>query len=109
MWDIDDAPIVNAIRELRPGDWDASPGEVSDGVLVMRPARRTRRCCDDQLELVAQATRGQFTWELRRCRHCERPYSIGPKLPGGWGGGLARICVELYCDYLAAVAEAYRP
>jgi hypothetical protein len=58
MWNTDGAPIVNAIRELRPGDWDASVGEVSDGVLVMRPARRTRRCCDDELYCVVEVEHG---------------------------------------------------
>jgi hypothetical protein len=102
-----DGVVVNAILELKPGDWDASTGEVVDGVLVMTPAMRTRRCCGRDLELVAEAVRGSLTWGLWRCRRCERWYSIGPRLPAGWCTPLARACIELYCDYRAAVAAAY--
>jgi hypothetical protein len=107
VWDIDGRPIVNAIREFRPGDWDASTGEVVDGILVMRPARRVRRCCGEGLYLVTEATRGQFVWGLWRCRRCERSYSIGPRLPATWVGRLAQVCIELCCDYQKAVADAY--
>jgi hypothetical protein len=108
MWEIDGEPIVNAIRELGDGGCDASTGEVVDGVLVMTPTNRTGRCCNDGLTLVAEASRGQFTWGLWRCKHCERAYSIGPKLPPTWVSALARMCIELYCDYRTAVAAAYR-
>jgi hypothetical protein len=107
MWNAGGEPIVNAICELRPGEWDASEGEVSNGVLVMRPTKRRRRCCNDELYCVVEVENGTLTWGLWRCRHCERSYSIGPKLPGGWVGRLADICIELYCDYQAAVAAAY--
>jgi hypothetical protein len=100
-------PILSAIREMRPGDWDASDGEVVDGVLVMRPIRRRRRCCGEELVLVAEAVRGDLTWELRRCRCCERTYSIGPKLPPTWVSALARACIELYCEFVAKVETAY--
>jgi hypothetical protein len=105
---IDGRPIVNAIREFRPGDWDASTGEVFDGILLLRPTRRITRCCDEDLYLVAEATHYQFVWGLWRCRQCESSYSIGPKLPPGWVGRLGEILIALYCDYQKAVADAYR-
>jgi hypothetical protein len=40
MWGADGAPIVNAIRELGPGIWDASTGKVVNGVLLMTPTSR---------------------------------------------------------------------
>jgi len=103
-----DEAIVNAICDLRPGDWDASVGEVIDGILVLRRTRRPTQCCDRELVLVAEASRGTLTWGLWRCSRCERSYSIGPKLPPTWVSALARACVELYRDYRAAVAAAYR-
>ncbi len=107
-WDAGGVLIVNAIREFRPGDWDASEGEVVDGVLVLRPIRRRRRCCGQDLVLVAEAVRGNLTWGLWRCRRCERTYSIGPKLPPTWVNALARACIELYCQLGAKVEAAYR-
>jgi hypothetical protein len=99
--------IVNAICELRPGNWQASRGEVERGVLLMRPCRRRRRCCGESLILLAQATHPEhssFTWGLWRCGRCGRSYSIGPRLPQGvWVSAIARICIELYRDYQAAV------
>jgi hypothetical protein len=56
-WHAGGTEIVNAIREMRPGDWDASEGEVVDRILVLRPAMRTRRCCGRDLELVVEAER----------------------------------------------------
>lgn len=106
-WKADDVEIVNAICEVRPGDWDATDAEVIDGILVMRPTKRRARCCNHDLVLVAAASRGSLTWEMRRCIRCERAYSIGPKLPPTWVGALARACIELYCEFRAAVAEAY--
>jgi hypothetical protein len=99
--------IVNAIREMRPGDWDATEGEVVDGILVMKVAKRRRSCCDQQLERVVEVSRGSLTWGLWRCTRCERTYSIGPKLPPTWVNALARACIKLYCEYQAAVAAAY--
>lgn len=101
--------VVNAICELRPGQWDASEGELIDGVLVMRPARRQHDCCGKELDLiveVAHPNQESRTWGLWRCKRCERSYSIGPKLPNAWIGAIARVCIELYCDYRAAVATA---
>ncbi len=108
MWEIESEPIVNAIREWGDQGLDASTGEVVDGILIMRPAERIHCCCDDDLEVVAEAARGTLTWGLWRCTHCERSYSIGPKLPPTWVSPLARMCIELYRDYLRAVAIAYR-
>lgn len=54
-WHAGGTEIVNSIREMRPGDWDASEGEVVDRILVLRPAMRTRRCCGRDLELVVGA------------------------------------------------------
>jgi hypothetical protein len=106
-WHAGGVEIVNAIREMRPGDWDASEGEVVDGVLVMRPTRRRRRCCGEDLVLVAEAARGSLTWGLWRCRRCERTYSVGPKLPPTWVSALARACIELYCEFVAKVETGY--
>src|SRR6185437_3633151 len=75
MWTAGDEPVVHAIRVLRPGHWPASEGELIDGVLVMRPIRRRRRCCGDELYLITEvrhATYRAFTLSLRRCSHCER-------------------------------------
>lgn len=105
-------PIVNAICERRPGRRDASEGELVRGVLVMRPTARRRRCCGQELDLITEvrhATRPSLTWGLWRCGRCERSYSIGPELPAGWVAALARACVELYCDYTAAVAASTPP
>jgi hypothetical protein len=99
--------IVNAIRQGVDA-CEASEGEVVDGILVLRPAKRTTHCCDEPLELVAEARRGSMTWGLWRCKRCERSYSIGPKLPPTWVSALARTCIALYCDYRDAVAAAYR-
>jgi hypothetical protein len=107
-WHAGGTEIVNAIRELRPGDWDASEGEVVDRILVLRPAMRTRRCCGRDLELVVEAERGTLTWGLWRCSRCERAYSVGPELPPTWVGALARACIELYCDFCAEVEAAYQ-
>jgi hypothetical protein len=63
-WHAGGTEIVNSIREMRPGDWDASEGEVVDRILVLRPATRTRRCCGRDLELVVEAERGTLTWGL---------------------------------------------
>ena len=96
MWTAGDEPVVNAIRELRPGHWLASEGKLIDGVLVMRPIRRRRRCCGDDLYLITEVrhpTYRSFTWSLRRCRHCERSYSLGPRLPDAWVGR-AGACVH---------------
>jgi hypothetical protein len=102
--------IVLALREGL-GNWDASLGEVVEmvegNVLVMRRAERQRECCGKDLTLVAAASRGSMTWELRRCLRCEREYSIGPALPPCWVSGLARRCIALYEAYEEAVAEAY--
>jgi len=105
--DANDGRIVNAICQLRPGEWDASEGEVVDGILVMRPTTRRRLCCDRPLELVVEAGDGPRTWGLWRCRRCERTYSFGPKLPATWVGVLARACIGLYEEFQAKVAEAY--
>jgi hypothetical protein len=110
MWTAGDEPVVNAIRELRTGHWLASEGELVDGVLVMRPIRRRHRCCGEELYLITEVrhrTYRSFTWSLRRCRHCECSYSIGPRLPDVWVGALARVCIELYCNYTAAVRDTY--
>ncbi len=98
--------IVLAVREGL-GNWDASVGEVVEGVLVMRRAERQRECCEAELALVAAASRGSMTWELRRCLRCEREYSIGPALPPCWVTALASRCIDLHEEYEAAVAEAY--
>jgi hypothetical protein len=105
-----DEPIVNAILEVRPGIWHASEGELDRRVLVMKPARRRRRCCGEALSVVVEVshpTHPSFTWGLWRCGRCERTYSLGPRLPAGWTAALARVCVELYRDYVTAVAATY--
>jgi hypothetical protein len=104
MGETDKGRIVNAILELRRGDWDATTGEVSNGVLVLRPTRRVRECCGE--ELITKTTRGMFTWELRRCGHCHRSYSIGPALPPVMISPLARNLIELYTAHQDAVAAA---
>ena len=103
MWTAGDEPVVNAIRELRRGHWLASEGELVDGVLVMRPIRRRRRCCGDDLYLITEVrhpTYRSFTWSLRRCRHCERSYSIGPAparhVGGRAGAGVHRPLLRLH-------------
>lgn len=105
-WEADGTPIVNAIRE-DIGNWEASDGEVVRGILIMRMAQRRRSCCGRPLERIAGVRRGSLTWELWSCTECERTYSIGPKLPPTWVSALARECIELYCDYRAAVAVAH--
>lgn len=106
MGETRDGRIVNAILELRAGEWDATTGEVVDGILVMRPAKRTRECCDEEPELVAHAEREPFRWELRCCRRCGRSYSIGPALPPVMVSPLSRAMIELYDAYRAAVISA---
>ena len=108
MQDDTNPVIVNAIFAPRRGRWDATEGEVIDRILVMRPAMRRRRCCGQDLDLVTAASRGSFTWELRRCGRCERTFSIGPKLPPTWGSVLAQRCITLYSEYQAAVAAVYQ-
>jgi hypothetical protein len=109
-WNVDGVRIVNAIREMRPGDWDASEGEVVDRILIMRDAKRRQRCCGQELVLVAEASHPSLgTWGLWRCSCCERRYSIGPKLPRTWVSALARFCIELYCDLQRQVAAAHEP
>jgi hypothetical protein len=98
--------IVLAIREGL-GKWEASEGEVVEGVLVMRRAERQRECCGEDLTLVAEASRGSLTWELRRCLRCEREYSNGPVLPACWVTALAGRCIDLYEAYEAEVSKAY--
>jgi len=108
-WEAGGVRIVNAIREMRPGDWDATEGEVRNGILLMKMAKRRRVCCGQMLERVVEVRRGSLTWGLWRCTRCEAAYSIGPKLPPTWVSSLARACIELYCSYHAAVAAAYEP
>ena len=98
--------IMLAIREGL-GRWEASEGEVVEDVLVIRRANRKERCCGRGLSLVASATRGTMSWELRRCLVCEREYSIGPALPSTWVTALARRCIELHEAFQVAVAAAY--
>jgi hypothetical protein len=93
---------------MRPGTWDASEGEVSNGVLIMKPTRRRVSCCGQPLELLAEASRGSLRWGLWRCTTCEQAYSIGPKLPDCWVHALARACIELYETLQAEIDHAYR-
>ena len=98
--------IVLAIREGL-GHWEASAGEVVEGVLIMRRAERRRQCCGSDLTLVAAASRGSLKWQLLRCLRCEREYSIGPALPPCRVTALATRCIDLYEQYQAAVSKAY--
>jgi hypothetical protein len=109
MWTAGEEPVVNAIRELRPGHWLASEGEVVDGVLVIRPIRRRRRCCGDELYVIAGAPSHLSNVRMvpATLQALRRSYSIGPRLPRGWVSALAPVCIELYCDYIAAVGDAY--
>lgn len=101
--------IVNAILD-NTGEGNASEGEVSHGILIMRRVERRRSCCDQPLARAVEVGQGSFTWGLWRCTRCERTYSIGPKLPPGvWVSALARTCIELFREYQATLAALKEP
>jgi hypothetical protein len=105
MFEGNGAPIVNAVLERRAGDFDASEGEVHEGVLLIRPVKRRHACCGRPLTRVVEVGTPPHSWGLWWCRECERLYSIGPKLPKNvWVSALARECISLYEAYIAAVA-----
>ncbi len=98
--------IVNAICERLTGEWDAGEGEVDAGILVNAPCETPDGMLQRVAVLIVEVARSSYTWGLWRCRRCETMYSIAPKLPPVWVGGVARLCIDLYLDYQRAPAEA---
>src|SRR5262245_60840010 len=101
-----DPVILFAIRE-GIGAWEASTGEVVGNGLIMRRTERRRQCCERDLTLIAEVTRGCMTWALWRCTCCESEYSIGLALPPTWVNALAHLCIDLYTGLQSAIAEEY--